>query len=146
VADIRTFFSLGDTQEILGAIAGAETRTSGQIRVRVEKRAGKDPLAKARDAFAGAGLRTPEQKNNVMFYISVEDKKFAVLGDDGINAKVSADFWENIKEAVLVKFRQKQYAIGLAGGITLAGEKLAEYFPQEKEGANVLLDGILYED
>jgi uncharacterized membrane protein len=146
MADAKAFFTAEDKQEILSAISAAESRTSGAMRVRVEKKAGKDPLARARAAFEAAGMRNAELKNGVMFYISVDDRKFAILGDDGINAKVPADFWENIKEAVLAKFRQKQYAIGLAGGIALAGEKLAEYFPREEGGGNETPDAISYED
>jgi uncharacterized membrane protein len=146
MADIKTFFSLEDTTEILSSITGAEARTSAEIRVRVEKKAGKDPLAKARAAFLAMGMREAKEHNGVMFYISTEDKKFAILGDDGIHAKVAEGFWDNIKDAVITKFREKQYAIGLVGGINMAGEKLAEYFPSEKEATNVLFDGISYGD
>jgi len=139
MADIRTFFSLEDTEEILSAIAGAEARTSGEIRVRIEKKAGRDPLAKARAAFEDMGMRATEAKSGVMFYVSVEDRRFAILGDDGINEKVPGGFWDSVKDAVLAKFRQKQFAIGLAGGINMAGEKLAEYFPFERAtGMNCL--------
>lgn len=146
MADIRDFFSREDAQEVLSAIAAAEARTSGEIRVRVEKKAGKNALAKARAAFAASGMREAPEKNGVMFYIAVEDRKLAVLGDDGINEKVPAGFWDNIRDAVLAKFRQKQFAIGLVGGISLAGEKLAEHFPQEKEAGKVFPEGISYEE
>jgi uncharacterized membrane protein len=146
MADIKTFFSLEDTQEILGAIAGAESRTSGEIRVRVEKKSGKDPMAKARAAFEAMGMRKTEVKNGVLFYVAVEDRKFVILGDDGINTKVPEGFWDNIKEAVITKFREKQFSIGLAGGINMAGEKLAEFFPREAGEAVGLPDGISYEE
>lgn len=146
MADIKTFFSLEDTQDILGSIAGAQARTSGEIKIRVEKKAGKDPLAKARAVFEVIGMRKTNAHNGIMFYISIDDKKFAILGDDSINAKVPEGFWENIKDAVITKFRQKQYAIGLIGGINMAGEKLAEYFPFEKMNKDELPDGISYED
>jgi uncharacterized membrane protein len=146
VADIRNFFSPEDAGEILSAIVATESRTSGQVRVRVEHKAGKDPLANARAAFEAMGLKANAGRSGVMFYISVEDRKFAVLGDEGISAKVPEDFWKNIKDAVITKFKQKQYAIGLAGGIALAGEKLAEHFPREEGAPGDLPDGISYED
>lgn len=146
MADIRKFFSSEDAGEILSAIVAAESRTTGQLRVRVEHKAGKDPVASARAAFDGMGLRANPGHSGVMFYISVDDRKFVVLGDDGISARVPEDFWKNIKDAVIAKFRQKQYAIGLAGGIALVGEKLAEYFPREEGVPGELPDGIAYEE
>lgn len=146
MAAIREFFSAEDTKELLGSLAGAEARTTGVIRIRVEKKAGKDPLAKARQAFEAAGLRNTGQKNNVMLYISVEDRKFAVLGDDGINAKVNPGFWDNVRDAVTAKFRQKQFSIGLIGAINMTGDKLAEHFPADKEVNDILQEGISYEE
>jgi uncharacterized membrane protein len=146
MSGLKDFFSAEDKQEILDSLAGASARTSCEIRIRVEKKAGKDPLAKARAAFEACGMREKAEKNGVMFYVSVEDRKFAVLGDDGINAKVPEGFWEKIKDAVLGKFREKQFALGLIGGINMAGEKMAEFFPDEKEGATAAQEGISYEE
>lgn len=142
---MQPFFNAEETKTILSAIAAAELRTSGEIRVHVSERGGKDTMADARAAFEKLGMRKTEQHSGVLFYIAVKDKKFAILGDDAINAKVPAGFWENIKEAVITKFREKEFALGLAGGIALVGEKLAEYFPAEKEDKNELPDGISYE-
>jgi uncharacterized membrane protein len=145
MAGIRTFFSPDDIMEITSAIEGAMSRTSGKICVRVEKKAGKNPLPRARAAFSALGMRGTDLKNGVMFYISVDDRKFAVLGDDGINEKVQEGFWESVKEAVLAKFRQKQFAIGLAGGINMAGEKLAEFFPGGGETGGAA-DAVSFEE
>ncbi len=146
MADIRKFFTPEDAGEILSAIVAAESRTTGQVRVRVERKAGRDPLASARAAFDGMGLRANDGHSGVMLYISLEDRKFAVLGDDGISSKVPEDFWKNIKDAVITKLKQKQYAIGLAGGIALVAEKLAEHFPREDGTPGGLPDGISYEN
>jgi uncharacterized membrane protein len=144
--DIKLFFTEEDKKEIISAIAGVESRTTGTVRVRVEKKAGKNPLAKARAAFVGMGMRNNAQPNGVLLYISVEDRKFVILGDDGIHVKMPDGFWDNIKDAVIARFKQKQFAIGLIGGINLAGEKLAQYFPGGTGEPKENPDAITFEE
>ena len=143
---LRDFFKVEDQAAIKGAIESAEKKTSGEIRIRVEKRAGRDPVAKAMEAFEKIGMRLTDQRNGILFYISIQDRKFAIIGDDAINEKVPSDFWENVKNAVIEKFKAKQFAIGLIGGINIAGEKLAEYFPFEREDVNELSNSLSFED
>jgi len=146
MADVKTFFSTEDIADITSAIAGAMSRTSGEIRLRIGKKAGKNPLLSARTAFLALGMRGAAMKNGVLFYVWVEDKKFAVLGDDGIDKKVPEGFWESVKDVVLVKFRQKDFAIGLAGGINMAAEKLAEFFPDGDGAEKKPADVVSYEE
>ena len=146
MADVKTFFSTEEIADIKSAIEGAMSRTSGEIRLRVGKKAGKNPLLSARAAFLELGMRGAAMKNGVLFYVWVEDKKFAVLGDDGIDQKVPEGFWESVKDVVLVKFRQKDFAIGLAGGINMAAEKLAEFFPGEDGTEKNPVDVVSYEE
>src|ERR1035437_5172754 len=132
MADISMFFSLDDRMELESAILNASYKTTGEIRIRVEKKAGRDPLGAARRAFAATGLKNKAARNSVLFYISVFHWKFAVFGDDEINKRVSPEFWETVKNAVIAKFSEREFKIGLLGGITIVAEKLAGYFPDEK--------------
>jgi len=146
LAKLRGFFRKEDLAAIISAIEHAETRTSGEIRVRVERKGGNDPLKKAMIAFEKLGMKKTSLRNGILFYVSLQDRKFAILGDNMINAKVPKGFWDIVKNAVVEKFREKQFAIGLVGGINLAGEKLAEYFPLEKDDKNELPNAISFED
>ncbi|HDQ25788.1 MAG TPA: TPM domain-containing protein [bacterium] len=146
MAGIREFLKAEDIGTVVSAIVDAEKRTSGEIRVRIESKAGKDPEAKARAAFEILGMRRTELKNGVLFYLSVNDRKFAIIGDDGINARVPEGFWNNVKDAVLEQFRKGHFAIGLTGGISLAAEKLSEFFPAEREDINELPDAVSFEE
>ncbi len=132
MADISMFFSLDDRMELESALLNASYKTTGEIRIRVEKKAGRDPLGAARRAFISAGLKNSHDRNNVLFYISVFDRRFAVFGDDEINKKVSPEFWETVKKAVIAKFSEREFKLGLLGGITIVSEKLSGFFPDEK--------------
>ena len=146
MADLRAFFTQADREEILIAIREAEARTSGEIRVRVEATTDKDPMVTARRVFEALGMRETELHNGVLFLIAVEDRRFVILGDDGIDRKVPADFWDGVRDVVLDHFRQQRFAAGLAAGIRLAGEQLATYFPRQDDDINELPDAISFAD
>ncbi|HRU39181.1 MAG TPA: TPM domain-containing protein [Candidatus Goldiibacteriota bacterium] len=117
------------------AISAVESRTSGKIRVLVAKKGGRDVMLSARAAFMRMGLSDSAEKNAILFFIGVKDRKFAVLGDDGINEKVPGGFWEKIRDAALARFSEGLFAEGLTGAINLAGEKMADFFPGENTDA-----------
>lgn len=138
------FFTAEDEQQILSAIREAESHTSGEIRVRVEKKAGKNPMALARKAFEALGMRDTELHNGVLFVIVPEDHIFVVFGDDGINDRVPKGFWDEVRDTVLRDFRAGLFARGLSAGIRLAGEQLAAFFPVQKDDIDELPNAISY--
>ncbi len=138
------FFSGEDEKSILSAIREAESNTSGEIRVHVEEKAGKDPMKTARKAFESLGMRETELHNGVLFFLAVDDRIFVILGDDGIDEKTPDGFWDEVKDVVIAEFREGRFAKGLADGIRLAGEQLATFFPYEKGDVNELPDAISY--
>ena len=142
----KKFFDEDDEKRILTAIKEAESRTSGEIRVRIEGKGGKDPMTVARKAFETLGMRKTELHNGVLFVLITEERTFVILGDNGINEKVPSDFWNNVKDVVLEHFRKGLFAEGLAEGIKLAGEQLAKFFPHQRGDINELSNAISYEE
>lgn len=68
---LKSFFSPDDEELILNAIRQAESRTSGEIMVSVERKAGNDPMAVARKAFDALGMRNTELHNGVLFLVAI---------------------------------------------------------------------------
>lgn len=143
---LRDFFTSEDEEMILSAIKEAECDTSGEIRVRIEKLAGEDPMGMARKAFEELGMRETELHNGVLFVLAVEDRKFIILGDDVINEKVPDDFWDSVRDIVIENFKNNQFAKGLAEGIAMAGKQLATFFPCQNDDVNELSDAISFAD
>ena len=83
-------------------------------------------------------------KNGVLFYLAVKDQKFAIIGDKGINEKVPADFWDQIKDTMLINFKEQKFTEGLSLGIELAGEKLKLYFPISHNDTNELTNEVSF--
>lgn len=141
---IHKYFKEPDKLQITNAIRVAETNTSGEIRVHIEKYCKGDVLDRAAYIFEKLEMHKTVLRNGVLFYVAVDDQKFAILGDAGINLKVPENFWEGIKESVLVEFREGNYAGGLSKGIIMAGEQLKIHFPYQSGDVNELSDEISF--
>jgi len=124
-------FSPADREAIISAIRSAELRTSGEIQVHIENRCKGDLMDRAATLFETLKMYQTKDRNGVLFYLAVEDRKFAILGDAGINKVVEPDFWEKTKENMAEQFRSGQFTTGLTTGIKLAGEKLSHFFPYD---------------
>ena len=135
-------FSTEEHQRILSAIHDAEKDTSGEIRLFVEKDCKGDVLDRAAFIFGELKMHKTELRNGVLFYIATGSHKFAVLGDAGINTKVSADFWDHIKEAMKKHFASGDLVTGLSEGIRMGGKALKEYFPYKPGDTNELSNEI----
>jgi uncharacterized membrane protein len=141
---VQSFFTDDEKTKITDAIKTAELNTSGEIRVHVEGKCSHDVLDCAAYWFEKLKMHKTELRNGVLFYLAIDDRKFAILGDGGINAKVPEDFWENIKEHMLSRFKESQFADGLAEGILMAGEQLKKHFPYQSDDVNELSDEISF--
>ncbi len=138
------FFTEEDKKRIRSAIREAERNTSGEIRVHIERRCREDVLDRSAWLFGQLNMHKTEKRNGVLFYLAIEDRKFAILGDAGINAVTPEDFWDGIKDQMLAEFREERFCEGLETGILMAGEKLKEHFPYEKDDVNELPDDISF--
>ena len=141
---VQKYFTEEDKLQITNAIRVAESNTSGEIRVHIEKNCKEDVLDRAAFVFEKLKMHKTNLRNGVLFYVAFDDRKFAILGDAGINLKVPEDFWEEITNEVLNSFKEKKYAEGLAEGIIKAGKQLKEHFPYRSDDVNELSDEISF--
>lgn len=136
------FLTEAERSVIASAIKLAESKTSGEIRVHLDRKSGGDPQAAARKIFEKIGMDRTDEKNGVLFYLAVADHTFAVIGDSGIDAKVEKEFWETVSATMVAAFKEDRFGDGLAAGIKAAGEKLAAAFPRKAGDKNELPDDI----
>jgi uncharacterized membrane protein len=141
-----TFFTREQQGQIREAIKEAEDETSGEIRVHIETRLTGNVLDRAAWIFKKIGMHATENRNGVLFYLAVTNKKFAIIGDVEINKKVPDNFWDNTKDVIQEHFINSEYTEGLIEGILMAGKKLKEHFPHKKDDINELPDEISFDD
>jgi len=139
-------FSEAEQQAIVQSIKDAEKDTSGEIRVHLDKTCSGDPYKRAIKVFEKLGMHKTAQRNGVLFYLSTEDHKLAIIGDKGINEKVPADFWNAILEETIHSFKQGKMTEGLSSGIAKAGQQLSAFFPYQKNDHNELSNDISFEN
>jgi uncharacterized membrane protein len=140
-----SFFTKEQQAQILASVREAELETSGEIRVHIETTLKGDVLDRAAWLFKKLDMDKTAERNGVLFYLAVEDRKFAIIGDAGINAKVHEDFWNEISEVLKNNFKEGKFTEGLSKGIIMAGNQLKTHFPHSLDDVNELPDEISFD-
>jgi uncharacterized membrane protein len=142
----KPLFTDEQQQQIVSAIQAAEQLTSGEIRVYVESRCRYvNPLHRAAEIFAGLNMEKTAARNGVLVYVALKDRQMALFGDQGINQKVGAAFWNQQVRNILGHFYKAEYAAGIAKVVTEIGAALQTHFPYDKgTDRNELPDDIVF--
>lgn len=142
-SSVDRFLTEEHKQKILAAIQHAEKNTSGEVRVHIECQVKKDStLDRAVEVFCELGMEATKLRNGVLVYVALEDRQFAIIGDQGIHEKVGDDFWDAEKDRMTAYFQQGDIVGGIVYFIEQIGEKLKTYFPYQKDDINELSDDI----
>ena len=142
MSKVEDFLTQAEEQSVVEAIRLAETATSGEIRVHIEKESSLPAFERALEVFHALKMDETELKNGVLIYVAVKDKAFAICGDQGINDLVPNDFWDTTKEIMMSHFKHGDFKQGLIDGITKAGIQLKTYFPCQDDDTNELSNEI----
>jgi len=140
----QDFFTREQIDDIKQAIMNAELDTSGEIRVHIDTKCKGEVMEKALNVFKKLKIHETELRNGVLFYLAIKNRKFAVIGDEGIDEVVPGGFWEQIKANMLDAFREEKFTDGLIEGITQTGTYLKKHFPYQTDDVNELPDEISF--
>jgi uncharacterized membrane protein len=139
---VEDFLTQAEEQEIVAAIGIAEKNTSGEIRVHIEKETSIAPIDRAVEVFNQLQMQQTQERNGVLIYLAVKSKQFAICGDEGIDKKVPAGFWDTTKDIMLAHFKNGNFKQGLIDGILKAGEQLKTHFPYLSDDTDELSNEI----
>lgn len=142
MSKIEEFLTQDEEAEVVEAIRRAEKKTSGEIRVHIEKTSNGEIWDRAMEVFHLLKMDNTKKDNGVLIYVAIDDRKFVIYGDKGINAVVPKDFWETTKDAIASQFKKGNFKQGLIDGILMAGRELQEHFPWSEGNENELSDKI----
>jgi len=141
---MKCFFSDSETAKIVKTIREAESRTSGEIRIHLERRCWRNPTARAAAVFNKLGMNETKDRTGVLIYVAHKSRKVAIIGDSGINQQVALEFWQERCSQLQTYFQKGAYCEGLCATIRTIGEELKHHFPAEKDDVNELSDSISY--
>jgi uncharacterized membrane protein len=129
---------------IVGAIKSAEAKTSGQIRVFLQRGTfEEDVLERAQKKFFQLGMQKTRERNAILVMVAPRVQKFAVVGDEGVHQKCGERFWQELVEKMRGHFLREEFTEALVEGIESAGQLLARYFPRTGPSTNELPDDIV---
>jgi uncharacterized membrane protein len=127
----KEFLSKLEHDRIVAAIRDAESKTSGQIRVYIQR--GKldiDPLIAAQKKFHRLGMHQTPERNAVLIFVAPRAHKVAVVGDKAIHEKCGESFWQRLVDGMREHFRNEKFTDAVVDAIEEAGRALVAHFPK----------------
>ena len=138
------FLSESERKQVRDAIGMAELRTSGEIRVHLEDHIEDDVMDHAAFVFEELGMHRTRDRNGVLIYLAVVDRKVAVIGDSGINERVPKNFWVDVIAVLKLHLVSGRRVEALCEAVQTIGEKLSAYFPLKDDDTDELNNDISF--
>jgi uncharacterized membrane protein len=126
----KEFLSKLEHDRIVRAIQEAETKTSAQIRVYIQRgKLNGDPLIAAQKKFQRLGIHKTSERNAVLIFVAPRAHKFAIVGDQAIHEKCGELYWQRVVDLMREHFRNERFSDALVDAIRDIGSVLATHFP-----------------
>jgi uncharacterized membrane protein len=140
----KEFLSKLEHDRIVDAIRAAESKTSGEIRVYIQRgKLSADPLISAQKKFYRLRMDKTSERNAVLIFIAPRVRKFAVVGDKAIHEKCGEEFWQRVVNAMGAHFQNEKFSDAVVEGIEEVGKVLSAHFPATPISSNELPDEIV---
>jgi uncharacterized membrane protein len=140
----REFLSKLEHDRIIQAIREAESKTSGEIRVLIQRgKLKSDPLVAAQRKFHRLGMHKTRERNAVLIFVAPRVHKLAVVGDNAIHEKCGDEFWQRIVEGIRRDFQTEKFSDALVEAVREIGGVLARDFPRMRQDTNELPDDVV---
>ena len=144
---IYQYFSDDDFLRFSKKIKEMEKITAGEIRLSIKegipflKR--KDDIRKlAYEEFNKLKMYDTRDKTGILIYILLNEHKFYILADSGINDKVEQSVWDNIRDKMQNNFKDGYYREGVIDTINSVGNILGKHFPIKPDDTNELSNKV----
>ena len=144
---IYHFVNDDELLRISNKIKEMEKTTAGEICVSIKERRSllekrKSLKELAEKEFFKLGVANTRDKTGILIFLLLEDRKFYILADSGINAKVTQETWDDIKDEIQKKFVRGEFCRGLIFGVEEVGKILSSHFPIKADDTNELSNRI----
>lgn len=131
----------GGDKMITAAVHDAESRTSGEIVVRlVQAAGGSDTRAAAEAEFQQLGMAATKARNGVLLYVALNERRIEIIADVGVIAMVPQATWQFAADVVTLGFRANVPTEAIVMAVLAIGDVLAEKFPRLPDDVNELTD------
>ena len=141
-----------DLAAITQSITDAEAATSAEIRVHLEPRVPRarfrrplEPLDRARELFTALDMHRTRDRNGVLIYVALRDRKLALVGDEGIHARVGDEYWASVRDQMVAHFRQGASRDAIVRAVADVGAALARHFARRPDDVDELPNTVSVE-
>lgn len=147
MALIDKYFKKEDLEKIARTCTEVEKNTSGEIRVSIYNKKPwrlrkKNIFELALYEFYRLGMDKTRDRTGILLFILLNERKFQILADSGINEKVNQEVWDNIASELTSYFKQGKYMEGVVKVVKKMGKVLSRYFPRKPDDINELSDEV----
>jgi uncharacterized membrane protein len=139
----KEFIDKLDDNRVMAAIAEAERKSSGEIRVFVSNEKPPDALAAAEAQFLKLGMAQTRERSGVLIFFAPKIQQFAVVGDKGIHERCGANFWQQIALEITTHLKAGEFTEAVVDAVTHIGDVLAKHFPRSPDDRNELPNQII---
>ena len=142
---MQQFLTKDEELAITREIAAVELQSRGEVRVVVTSKWIINAEHYAWKLFRKLGLDRTREHNAALILVAVRQRRFAVIGDAGLNTVVAADYWHAIADAMAHHLRNGSRGEAILTGVRLLGATLAEHWPAAGANPDELPNEIVYE-
>ena len=140
----KEFLNKLEHDRIVQVIREAESKTSGQIRVYIQRgKLNADPLTAAQKKFHRLGMHKTSERDAVLIFVAPRAHKFAVVGDKAIHEKCGEEFWQRVVDVMRTHFQNEKFSHAIVEAVEEIGKLLATYFPKKSRSSNELPEKIV---
>ncbi|HVV48222.1 MAG TPA: TPM domain-containing protein [Polyangia bacterium] len=133
-----------DVARVEAAVAAAERLTSGEVRVAISRFYFWGDVRRAANAtFTRLHMGRTRHRNAVLVFVAPRRRRFAVVGDVGIHARVADSFWREVARDLQASFKGGDLTVGLERAVATIGERLAAHFPPDPGAGNELSNRVV---
>ncbi|SRR5712692_2871658 len=145
---LKKYLSEEDIRNIAAKIAEVEGKTSGELRVsirhrrqRSERRLSLHELALKE--FTRLGMHKIKDRTGVLILLLISERKFHIIGDEGIHSRVEEGTWERIAAEMTLHFKDRNFGKGICAAVDAVGRELKRHFPRRPDDRNELPNTII---
>ena len=140
----KEFLGKLEHDQIVKAIRDAESKTSGEIRVFIQRgRLEADPLIAAQKKFQKLGMHKTPERNAILIFVAPRAHKFAIVGDEAIHRKCGEQLWQRLIDQMRGHFRSEKFSHAIVDAIHEIGDALAAHFPRRSTATGALPDEVV---
>ncbi|HOY32763.1 MAG TPA: TPM domain-containing protein [Bacteroidales bacterium] len=141
---VPELFTMDDIEDIKQAIMLAELDTSAEIRVHIETEPNGNCETNAAECFLNYTMNRTKEKNGLLIYLALTNRRFCIHYDEGIRKIIPPDFWVVINQKFLTRISSGNYVEGIIEVIQQTGAQLKKFFPRKPGDINQLADEVTF--